>query len=73
MFLDKNESLTMMRLNRDVRQENEDLDRRGVNMFMRKTDISMNSPRTALSNQLEQLEKKQYELTKQVRIRELLV
>lgn len=62
-----------MRLNRDVRQENEDLDRRGVNMFMRKTDISMNSPRTALSNQLEQLEKKQYELTKQVRIRELLV
>lgn len=58
-----------MRLNRDVRQESEDLDRRGVNMFMRKTDITMNSPRTALSNQLEQLEKKQYELTKQVRIR----
>lgn len=59
----------MMRLNRDVRQESEDLDRRGVNMFMRKTDATMNSPRTALSNQLEQLEKKQYELTKQVRIR----
>lgn len=58
-----------MRLNRDVRQESEDLDRRGVNMFMRKTDITMNSPRTALSNQLEQLEKKQYELTKQVRTR----
>lgn len=65
---DENESKTFSRLNRDAQLELDDLQRRqtAITTTQQPPSSSLTSPRTALSNQLQKLEKKQYELTKQV-------
>lgn len=54
--------MTLMRLNRDAQEATQDVTRQ-LNTI--KSNNVIVSPRTALTNQLQQLEKKQYELTKQ--------
>lgn len=66
-FLDENENKTFSRLNRDAEVELNDLEKRQQTIAVQPRSLA-SSPRTALTNQLQKLEKKQYELTKQVRI-----
>ena len=63
IFIDDNENVSLLRLNRELSDNALNIE---LNTQQMPTTRSQ-SPKSALANKLHQLEKKQYELTKQVK------